>query len=92
MRDTMDIQFNVQMWRDGETNCYIVHVPQLDVFSSGSTPEEARKNIQDAVHGFMETAREMGTLEQILEEAGFSFDKEWKAPEIVAFEQVRLAL
>lgn len=87
----MEIQFNVQMWRDEETNCYIVYVPQLDVFSSGSTPEEARKNIRDAVHGFLETAKEMGTLEQILEEAGFSFDKEWKAPEIVAFEQVRLA-
>lgn len=91
MKRPIDIQFNVEIWKDKETNCYIVHVPQLDVFSSGKTPEQARKNIKDAVKGFLKTANEIGTLKQILEEAGFSFDKEWKAPEFVAFEQARLA-
>ncbi len=52
-------------------NAPIIAVPELDVSSCGETEEEARKNIQDAVRGFLETSEAMGTLEEILEEAGY---------------------
>ncbi len=43
----------------------------LDVMSSGKTPGEARKALDEAVHLFLITAAEMGTIKEILEEAGY---------------------
>jgi hypothetical protein len=45
-------------------------VPALDVSSCGATDDEARHNIRDAVRGFLAASAEMGTLSDILEEAG----------------------
>jgi predicted RNase H-like HicB family nuclease len=39
-----------------EGNGYVAICPQLDIASQGDTIEEARKNIQEAVELFMETA------------------------------------
>lgn len=52
----------------------MAHVPELDVSSCGETADEARRNIKDAVRGFLETAEEMGTLSDILKEAGYRQD------------------
>jgi predicted RNase H-like HicB family nuclease len=63
-----DICFTVHTFKEGET--YVAYVPELDLSSCGATDEEARRNIRDAVRGFLETSTEMGTLAEILEEAG----------------------
>lgn len=42
--------------------------------SCGDTEADARRNIADAVQGFLETARELGTLNDILQEAGDRFE------------------
>jgi predicted RNase H-like HicB family nuclease len=42
----------------------------LDVSSCGGTKEKALKNLKEAVGFFLEEAEKLGTLEQILEEAG----------------------
>ncbi len=65
------ISFTVHTFKEGKM--YVAHVPELDLSSCGSTDEEARKNIRDAVRGFLETCAEMGTLEEILEEAGYEW-------------------
>lgn len=49
----------------------IAHCVPLDVSSCGHDMEEARRNIRDAVAGFIEACEEMGTLEEVLEESGF---------------------
>lgn len=49
----------------------IAHCVPLDVSSCGNDLEEARRNIRDAVAGFIETCEDMGTLEDVLEESGF---------------------
>jgi predicted RNase H-like HicB family nuclease len=59
---------NVHRFREGKM--YVVYEPELDVASCGNTGDETHRNIQDAVQGFLETSAEMGTLPQILEEAG----------------------
>ena len=46
-------------------------MPELGVSSCGATDEEARKNIRGAMLGFLETSADMGTLAEILEEAGY---------------------
>lgn len=42
----------------------------LDLSSCGATDEEARRNIRDAVRGFHAASMDMGTRDEILEDAG----------------------
>jgi predicted RNase H-like HicB family nuclease len=51
---TQDIEYTVQIWKEG--NQFVAHAMPLDVMSSGSTPEEARKAFAEAVHLFLMTA------------------------------------
>ncbi|MBI1878083.1 MAG: type II toxin-antitoxin system HicB family antitoxin [Chloroflexi bacterium] len=45
--------------------------PELNVSSFGHTPEEALTSLQEAVTLFLEECQQLGTLEIILEEAGY---------------------
>ena len=82
-----DIAFTVHIFKEGKT--FVAHVPELDVSSCGSSEAEARKNIQDAVDGFLEASAEMGTLEEILQEAGYQRDGQtWRAPEFVSLDRL----
>jgi predicted RNase H-like HicB family nuclease len=49
----------------------IAHCVPLDVSSCGHDLQEARRNIRDAVAGFIETCEEIGTLDEVVEESGF---------------------
>lgn len=80
MQTVQEIQLNATIWKEGDA--YVAFNPQLDVSSCGDTPEEAQLHLREAVAVFIEEARSMGTLEQILEEAGFYAGAEWKAPVI----------
>jgi predicted RNase H-like HicB family nuclease len=87
-----EVGFTVRLFREGEA--YVAHVPELDISSCGDTEAETRRNIKDAVAGFLNTAEEQGTLVQILEEAGYRLeDGRWREPETVSTErmQVRVA-
>jgi predicted RNase H-like HicB family nuclease len=64
-----DMEFTVQIWKEG--NQFVAHAMPLDVMSSGKTPEEARKALDEAVHLFLVTAADIGTLDEILQEAGY---------------------
>ena len=85
------VSFTVLTFLEGET--YVAYVPELDVSSCGSDPDEARKNIRDAVRGFLEASKGLGTLDEILAEAGFHREgSNWRAPEFVALDRLKLAL
>ena len=68
MSRAQDIEFTVQIWKEG--NQFVAHAMPLDVMSSGKTPEEARRALDEAVHLFLVTASDMGTLEEVLQDAG----------------------
>lgn len=77
----MEIAFTTQVWKEGKM--YVSNAKELEVCSCGRTIKEAKKNLIEAVECFLETAEEMGTLDQILEEAGFLKKKRvWKAPKL----------
>jgi hypothetical protein len=42
-----------------------------DVMSSGPTPEDARKAVDEAVGVFLRTAADLGTLDDVLRETGY---------------------
>lgn len=70
----MNIQFSSVIFK--EDNVYIAYCPQLDVSSCGDTSEEAVRMLKEAVRLFLEETEKMGTLESILSEAGFHWDKD----------------
>lgn len=78
----MDLGFTVRIFKESET--FVAHVPELNVSSCGETVEQARRNIGEAVELFVETAKEMGTLKEVLEEAGYRLENgRWREPEVV---------
>ena len=64
----MEITLTIHIFREGST--YVAHTPELDVSSCGGTKDEAVKNLTEAVRLFVQEAEKMGTLGEILEEAG----------------------
>jgi predicted RNase H-like HicB family nuclease len=63
------IVFRAEFFREGEL--YVGLAPELDVSSFGETIEEAKRSLQEAVEAFIEECEAMGTLVEVLEEAGF---------------------
>jgi predicted RNase H-like HicB family nuclease len=66
---SMEIQFTTQILKEGRT--FVAHTPELDVSSCGGSKERAVKNLKEAVRLFLEEAEKLGTLEQILQQAGY---------------------
>ena len=61
---------------------WVSFCPVLDVFSQGSTEEEAKANLEEAVKLFLISCYERGTLEEVLKECGFKLaDKKKKMSE-----------
>ncbi len=48
------LQFTAVIEREGDR--YVATCPELDVVSQGATIEEARRNLLEAVEGFLEVA------------------------------------
>ena len=87
----MNIEYTVQIWREGDQ--FIAHATPIDVMSSGPSTEEARKALKEAVHLFLVTLKEMGTLEEVLEECGYeSIGGEFIGPSWVAIEKQSLSI
>ena len=63
-----------EVWKEG--NMYTSCCPELDVASCGKTIEQAWKNLNEALQIFIEETTRKGTLEMLLKEAGFSYEKE----------------
>jgi predicted RNase H-like HicB family nuclease len=70
-----DFSFDTHIFREGDA--YVAYAPALDVSSCGATDEEARRNIRDAVRGFLAASADMGTLDEILREAGYHQEGEF---------------
>jgi len=64
-----NITFRVEIFKEGGR--YVSLCPELNVSSFGDTIEEAKKSIKEAVELFLEECKELGTLEEVLEESGF---------------------
>ena len=88
---TMYIQFTSQIFKSGKM--YVAYAPELDVSTCAPTKAKAQKNLIEAVRLFLEEADKMGTLTQILEEAGFvKRNKTLEAPKIVTTERINMPL
>ena len=86
-----DFSFDTHIFKEGDT--YVAYVPALDLSSCGATDEEARRNIRAAVRGFLGASADMGTLDEILREAGYQKDgDDWRAPEFVSVDRLTMSI
>ena len=85
------IEFDTIIFKEGPT--YVAYCPELDISSCGNDIEQSRVNLKTAVRLFIEESRKMGTLDDILEESGFSHinSSTWHPPRLVATELMSLA-
>ncbi len=63
------IVFRAEFFREGDL--YVGLAPELNISSFGETLHEAKHSLKEAVEGFLEECETMGTLEDVIEEAGF---------------------
>ena len=81
------LTFTVQFFREGKL--FVAYNPELDVSSCGATLGEAKKNIRYAISGFLKSATKKGTLNEILEEAGYVYRaKRWADPDLIAMDRM----
>ena len=90
-KQAMEIQFTTRIFKEGRS--YVAHALELDVSSCGGTKEKALRNLKEAVRLFMEQAETMGTLDQILAEAGYSKrNQKIASPKFISVQRVTLPL
>jgi predicted RNase H-like HicB family nuclease len=81
-----EIAYTVHTFKENGT--YVAYVPELDVSSCGATQEDAMRNIRDAVEGFLESSAAHGSLEWVLEEAGYRRNGAlWESPEYIGVDR-----
>jgi predicted RNase H-like HicB family nuclease len=85
------IAFDMMVFKEGKT--FVSYCPELDVSSCGDDVDQARTNLKTAVRLFLEEAEKMGTLSEILTEAGYEEDAagNWNPPPMIAVESIRLS-
>ena len=70
---------------------YVAYTPQLDLSSCGGAKDKALRNFKEAVRLFLEEAEKLGTLHQILEEAGYLVrNNKMQGPKFVSTQRVSL--
>jgi hypothetical protein len=68
MRPTTSVKIGIFCGGD----LYVGYCPALDVSSSGERNEEAERSVHEALRAFLEECEIMGTLDDVLAEAGLS--------------------
>lgn len=66
---------------------YVAQCPELDVTSQGETVEEALKNIKEASELYLESAEELGIMDEVLEKLGLTrkdLKKDMVVPKIIS--------
>lgn len=87
------IHIRVEVFREADQ--YVAVCPELNVSSFGDTTREAVRSFREAINLFLEECSRMGTLKQILEEAGFSHTTQkhqWLPPKPIEVEQLSLSV
>ena len=86
----MQFTYTTQVFKEGKT--YVAYSPEIDLSSCGRTANQARQRLHQAIELFLDEAKRLGTLTDVLAEAGYrKSGLQWKAPEFIGIERNALA-
>ena len=86
-------QLNIKVEIFKEDDLYAALCPSLNVSSFGESIDEAKKSLVEALEIFVEECSEMGTLDEVLEESGFTRkNQDWLPRQAVSEEHVALVI
>jgi predicted RNase H-like HicB family nuclease len=88
----MKLKLTEELWKEG--NMYVSHCPELDFAACGESVDQAKRNLREVIQINLEEARKMGTLDQLLEEAGLDETQGMLASrkELVGFTPIEVAI
>jgi predicted RNase H-like HicB family nuclease len=70
----MKIKVTEEIWKEG--GMYVSYCPELDMASCGKSIEDAKNNLKEVISINFVECRKMGSLNQLLQEAGFTEDQD----------------
>ncbi len=86
-----DFSFDTHIFKEGAT--YVAYVPALDVSSCGRPMKRLAEISATRCGGFLAACADMGTLDEILREAGYEPDGQgWRAPEFVSIDRLTMSI
>ncbi|MBA4392380.1 MAG: hypothetical protein C0407_02390 [Desulfobacca sp.] len=88
----MKLKLTEELWKEG--NMFVSYCPELDIASCGETMEQAKKNLGEVILINLEEAKKIGTLEILLQEAGFDENQGFFSirKELVGFTPIEVAI
>ncbi len=88
----MKFKLTEELWKEG--SMFVSYCPELDIASCGETVDQAKKNLKEAILINLEEAQKMGTLDKLLQDAGFDKTQSILAlrKELVGFTPIEVAL
>jgi predicted RNase H-like HicB family nuclease len=69
----MKIKVTEEVWKEG--NMYVSYCPELDMAACGKSIEESKKNLKEVISINFVECQKMGTLDELLQDAGFTEDQ-----------------
>ena len=91
---TQQIVIRADIFKEGRH--YVALCPELNVSSFGNSVVDARRSLQEAVSLFLEECVRLGSLQHVLEEAGFSHTTsaipQWLSPQPLEIEPLAVPL
>ena len=69
----MKIKVTEEVWKEG--NMYVSYCPELDMAACGKSIEESKKNLKEVISINFVECQKMGTLNELLQDAGFTEDQ-----------------
>ena len=69
----MKLPLTVKVFYEGTSRDapWVSYNPEFKVASCGPTAQKAEVNLKEAIRGVLETCKDIGTLEQLMQDAGF---------------------
>jgi predicted RNase H-like HicB family nuclease len=87
----MKISLRIEIFKEGDV--YVALSPGLNVSSFGETIDDAKKSVKEAIEAFIDKCEKMGTLDEVLEESGFSKVNDfWESRKPLVEEDLAFAL
>ena len=88
----MKLKLTEELWKEG--NMYVSYCPELDIASCGETVDQAKMNLKEVILINLEEAKKIGTLDELLQDAGFDEAQGILASkkELVGFTPIEVAL